>query len=100
LPSEPQIPNGSGWFAGNSFYDFFIKGWGMANSDYFTMRIRFSFFSPLPQFELLCRFGKMVFTNIPEDLVGVPFPSDAVYNIIRTRQVCSQLCRIYSQQDV
>jgi hypothetical protein len=37
--------------------------------------------------ELLSRFGKMIFTNIPEDLVGAPVPSDAIYNIVRSRQL-------------
>eukprot|EP00299_Pterocystis_sp_00344_P011084 c5114_g1_i1.p1 GENE.c5114_g1_i1~~c5114_g1_i1.p1 ORF type:complete len:443 (-),score=104.60 c5114_g1_i1:49-1377(-) len=37
--------------------------------------------------ELLCRFGKMIFTDIPEDLMGAPVPSDAIYNIVRSRQL-------------
>jgi hypothetical protein len=39
------------------------------------------------QVELLCRFGKMVFRDIPQDLVGVALPSDAIYNIVRSRQL-------------
>lgn len=37
--------------------------------------------------ELLCRFGKMIFTDVPEDLMDAPIPSEAVYNIVRSRQI-------------
>ncbi len=37
--------------------------------------------------ELLFRFGKMIFTDVPEDLIGLPLPIDAMYNVVRSRQV-------------
>ena len=44
------------------------------------------------QVELLCRFGKMLFKHVPDDLVGLPIPVDIVHQTIRARQVWTPVC--------